>query len=195
MSLSDAEIVARVQRGDRKAFLDLFDRYYSRVERFAGRHLRNAEAARDIASETFLRAYGNIDYLRLGEMSYLGYLLRICRRLILAESTQRLIAAQRASERNQERRKTLVDRHELSAGRLQEKRPLDIRDALECLPMEDQEVLHLAFERDLSRRDIAFILDAPSVVAVSRHLYRALQGLKAMIDPQNDFAELYGTEK
>ncbi len=83
MELCDSELVARVQQGERELFLLLFERYYSRLECYARRYLKNAEEARDIASETFLRAYRNVDSFRLGErISYLGYLFLICRRLI-----------------------------------------------------------------------------------------------------------------
>ena len=85
MTQTDDEILRRVQGGDREAFLALFDRYYSRVEGYARRRMQNPEAARDIASETFLRAYRTVDSFRLGEISYAGYLFLICRRLMLTE--------------------------------------------------------------------------------------------------------------
>src|SRR5262249_49139639 len=75
MDLSDDEILRRVQRGERTEYLEIFDRYYARIEGYAQHQLRNAETARDIASETFLRAYRHVDSFRIGEqMSYLGYL-------------------------------------------------------------------------------------------------------------------------
>src|SRR3954447_18579988 len=89
MRLSDEEIIQRVQNGDRAAYLDLFDRYYVRIERYARRQVPNAETARDLASETFLRAYRNVDSFRSGgEGTYLGYLLMICRRLGYTEQAR-----------------------------------------------------------------------------------------------------------
>src|SRR5437588_8601583 len=88
MTPTDEEILRRVQGGDREAFIALFDRYYSRVEGYARRQMQNPEAARDIASETFLRAYRTVDSFRLGEISYAGYLFLICRRLMLTERSR-----------------------------------------------------------------------------------------------------------
>ena len=93
MTQTDEEILRRVQGGDREAFLVLFDRYHDRVEGYARRQLHNLEAARDIASETFLRAYRTVDSFRLGEISYVGYLFLICRRL----NSNRAIANRRRS--------------------------------------------------------------------------------------------------
>src|SRR5579871_2892649 len=89
LSLSDNEILDRVQQGERDAYAALFQRYYPRVEGYARRHLHNVEAARDVASETFLRAYRNVDRFRAGErITYFGYLLMICHRLILSEQAR-----------------------------------------------------------------------------------------------------------
>src|SRR5438874_11678437 len=88
MTPTDEEILRRVQNGDRDAFLMLFDRYHGRVESYARRQMQNPEAARDIASETFLRAFRTVDSFRLGEISYVGYLFLICRRLMLTERSR-----------------------------------------------------------------------------------------------------------
>src|SRR5216684_3542301 len=103
MHVSDEEIIQRVQRGEREEYFVLFDRYYARVESYARRQLHHAEAARDIASETFLRAFRSVDSFRTGGISYLGYLLMICRRLILTEQTrQRIVSIHSIEEREEE---------------------------------------------------------------------------------------------
>src|SRR5438874_2461769 len=89
---TDLEILRRVQQGDRSAYMLLFDRYYARIERYAGRLLQDSEAARDAASETFLRAYRSVDGFRTGEIGYAAYLFLICRRLVIIDRS-RLMAS------------------------------------------------------------------------------------------------------
>lgn len=188
MTLTDEEILRRVQTGDREAYITLFDRYYARVEGYARRQTQNAEAARDFASETFLRAYRTVDGFRIGEISYLGYLLMICRRLILTEQTRFRIAPTRSLEENAEELEQTADTATLPLEfLLSEERSAMMQRALECLPAADREIIHLAFERELSRRDIGDILGKPSVTAVTSHLHRAVQKLKVIIVQQGYF--------
>jgi RNA polymerase sigma-70 factor (ECF subfamily) len=191
MVFSDDEILRRVQRGERSEYLKLFDRYYARVENYARRRLQNAEAARDIASETFLRAYRSVDGFRIGEsISYFGYLLLICRRLIAAERVRAGTRMTRSLEENVHEFEKLADSASLPIDRLLEsERRAKLQDALDRLPADDREIIHLAFERDLSRRDIGTILGKPSVSAVTSHLYRAMQKLKAIVIEQGYFTE------
>src|SRR5438477_11220942 len=149
MHASDEEVIQRVQQGERDAYLVLFDRYYARVERYARRQLHHAEAARDIASETFLRAYRSVDSFRIGGISYLGYLLLICRRLILTEQTRQRLAPIHSLD---ERREDILpaDSADLPLDiLLAEERGTMLQQALMQLSAEDREMLRLAFERDL----------------------------------------------
>ena len=188
MTQTDEEILRRVQSGDREAYLVVFDRYYSRVESYARRQMQNPEAARDIASETFLRAYRTVDSFRIGEISYAGYLFLICRRLILTERSRCGGAHFRSLDEHTEEIKAIPDGLALPLDLLlSAERCTMLRDALDRLPVADREIIHLAFERDLSRRDIAEILAKPSVSAVTSHLHRAVQKLKAIIVEQGYF--------
>jgi RNA polymerase sigma-70 factor (ECF subfamily) len=188
MTQSDEEILKRVHNGDREAFQLLFDRYYGRVENYARRQMQNPEAARDVASETFLRAYRSVDSFRIGEISYSGYLFLICRRLMLTEQTRNSGIIFRSLDDTVEEVEALHDSGALPLEMLlTAERGLMLRSALDKLPAADREIIHLAFERDLSRRDIGEILSKPSVSAVTSHLHRAIQKLKAIIIEQGYF--------
>jgi RNA polymerase sigma-70 factor (ECF subfamily) len=189
MTQSDEEILRRVQSGDREAFLLLFDRYYSRVESYDRRQMRDAEAARDIASETFLRAYRTVDGFRIGEISYTGYLFLICRRLMVTEQTRHGRLVSRSLDESADELDMLPDGAALPLDLLlSAERGTMLRSALDQLSAPDREIIHLAFERDLSRREIADILSKPSVSAVTSHLHRAMQKLKVIVADQGYFA-------
>jgi len=188
MTQTDEEILRRVQGGDREAFLLLFDRYYGRVEGYARRQMQNPEVARDIASETFLRAYRTVDSFRINEISYIGYLFMICRRLTLTERSRYGGVPVRSLDENADELEAIPDGDDLPVDLLlSAERSTMLRDALEKLPAADREIIHLAFERELSRRDIGEILCKPSVSAVTSHLHRAMRKLKAIIIEQGYF--------
>ena len=187
MTQTDEEILKRVQSGDRQAYLLLFDRYYKRVESYARRQMQHPEAAQDIASETFLRAYRTVDAFRIGEISYAGYLFLICRRLMATEQGRHSLVW-RSLDETAEEADSIPDGSALPIELLlSAERGAMLRDALDRLPASDREIIGLAFEQDLSRRDIAEILAKPSVSAVTSHLHRAVQKLKAIILEQGYF--------
>ena len=190
MHQTDDEILGAVQQGERSKYITLFDRHYSRVENYARRQLQNAEAARDVASETFLRAYRNVDSFRIGDnVSYIAYLLMICHRLTLTELARRRATPVSSLEDHAIVVDRLADRGASPVDRLLEGERRDmLRVALNSLPSDDREIIHLAYERDLSRQDIVSILGKPSVSAVTSHLYRAMQKLKAVMVKQGYFA-------
>lgn len=188
MDVFDREIIKQVQQGEREKYLEIFDRYYARVERYARSQLRHTETARDIASETFLRAYRHVDKFRMEEnITYLGYLLMICRRLIMTErSRQRAAPIHQAIDA--EEVENIADDSAMPLSHLLNgERIAMLQDALSQLPADDREIIHLAFERDLSRQDIMYVMDKPSVSAVTSHLYRAMQKLKAIVAQQGYF--------
>ncbi len=186
-SLTDNEILARVQHGERDAYSALFQRYYARVEGYARRHLHNAETARDIASETFLRAYRNVDRFRIGEkITYFGYLLMICHRLILSAQARHATAL--ARQRLLHSPGILPGPAELPLDRvLAQEKALVVRSALEGLSADDREIIRLAYEQGLSRREIATVMGKPSVTAVTSHLYRAVRKMKTALEQQGYF--------
>ena len=193
MQLSDDEILRRVQQGARAEFVQIFDRHYARIERYALRQLRDAEAARDVASETFLRAYRSVDSFRVGEqIAYLGFLFLICRRLILTErrksQTSPITIASRADATAARQEQNAPDTAPLPLTQLlnAERRAM-LREALDCIAHDDREIILLAFERDLSRQDIAQVLNKPTVSAVTSHLHRAMQKLKTALLRQGYF--------
>jgi RNA polymerase sigma-70 factor (ECF subfamily) len=194
---SDDRIIERVQQGDRAAYLKLFDLYYPRVERYARWQLQDTETARDVASETFLRAYRHIGGYEVGRNSaYLPYLLQICRRLIFAEQDRLHSRPTYSLDDTAGEIDTLTDEHEVPLlYLLEEERRAMIQNALDGLSADDREIIHLAFERDLSRKDIATIMGKPSVTAVTSHLYRALQKLKVIVLQQGYFVAPYRVER
>lgn len=64
MPHTDEQIVRLVREGDRDAYGLLVDRYQRRLTAAAHHLLADADAARDVAQETFIEAYRHLDQLR-----------------------------------------------------------------------------------------------------------------------------------
>lgn len=71
-SLSDAELVRRVRSGKAGAYKVLVGRYQGHVYGLAYSIVGNWADAQDLAQETFIRAYTNLDQLREGGSSRRG---------------------------------------------------------------------------------------------------------------------------
>src|SRR6478752_9107365 len=72
----DHELVARVQRGDSKAFDLLVRKYQHRIVALIGRYVSDWSECQDVAQETFLRAYRAIGSFR-GDAQFYTWLHRI----------------------------------------------------------------------------------------------------------------------
>jgi RNA polymerase sigma-70 factor (ECF subfamily) len=73
------ELVERAQNKDRDAFGRLFDLYYDKVLNYVFRRVLNTEYAKDITSNTFLKALKNLDQFewRNGPFSFSGWIFKI----------------------------------------------------------------------------------------------------------------------
>jgi len=73
---SDSELVRDSQRGDREAFRNLVERYQRKIVAVAMGMVQNQDDALEIAQETFIKAYQNLDKFK-GESSFYTWLYRI----------------------------------------------------------------------------------------------------------------------
>lgn len=73
---SDAQLVVRVQQGDRRAFDVLFLKYRHRIYSLASRFVRDPDEVQDVVQEAFIRAYRALGSFR-GESAFYTWLYRI----------------------------------------------------------------------------------------------------------------------
>ena len=73
---SDIELVARVQRGDKRAFDLLVVRYQHRIVKLVSRYVREPSDAFDVAQEAFIKAYRALPNFR-GDSAFYTWLYRI----------------------------------------------------------------------------------------------------------------------
>lgn len=81
---TDADLMARVRKGDRDAFADLADRHQDAVVNYLTRLTSDRDRAEDLAQETFLRLFRFAEDYR--EQGYLrAYLYRIATNLVRSQ--------------------------------------------------------------------------------------------------------------
>lgn len=73
------ELVSRAQEKDKEAFGRLFDLHYDKVLNYAFRRTLDAECAKDITSNVFLKVLSNLDRFewRSGPFSFTAWIFRI----------------------------------------------------------------------------------------------------------------------
>lgn len=174
----DDELVTRTLDGDVGAFNDLVTRWEGPLYKFVYRYLGDAEEARDICQEAFIRAYSNLDGFR-GNAKFSSWLyqiaLNLCRSQFRRQKSRPMVSLE---EKEQERHLRLVpDGNKLpEESAISNERARAVRSALEKLPEAQRTVIILKQYHGLKFREIAEILDAPESTVKSR-LYHGLDSL------------------
>ena len=159
---------------------DLYQRYYRPVVAFFVRRGFSLEESRDLAQETFLRVFKNMDSFR-GESAVETWLFQIAGNLY--KNTLRSLQTQKrdAQEVSLESSETAV---ELGAREsdalnaiLSEERSQRLHEALEELPPQMRQAVFLRVGGDLKYREIADVMHI-TIETVKAHLYQARQKLR-----------------
>jgi len=167
---TDAELAEAFRDGDDRAFAILFDRYRRPLYLFALKMLGEADAARDLVQDVFLRIWERRGQLNRPE-SFRSWLFAVARNRCL-------------SHLRQSRGQVALDEAPESALAVEpgpDTREVEqdvalLRRALARLTVEHREVLVLREYQELSYREIAAITEATESAVKSR-LFKARQAL------------------
>ena len=175
---TDNQLVARTLGGDVAAFNDLVVRWEPSLYRFVVRYLGDAEEARDVCQEAFMRAYTNLDRFR-GQAKFSSWLYQIalnqCRTRFRRKKTRPTVSL---DEDEQQSHLQLVpaagDAPETAA--IKSQHATTLQAALSDLPEEQRTAIILKEYHGLKFREIAEILETPAGTIKSR-LYHGLESL------------------
>ena len=156
---------------DPTSFTDLYRRYAQDVFRFAFWLSGNADDAKDIVAETFVRVWTSEQPIR--ELSVKAYLFTIARRLYLQQ------------RRRTSRHSSLTDEH---AGvsrdterSLEDRSELDnVLRAMAALPEQDRTILIMRAAEELTHEEIAAATGL-SLAAVKVRIFRARARLSTFL--------------
>ena len=185
--LSDRALLNNYLSGDRSAISELIERHSQRVRNYIGMMVKDDDIADDIFQETLIKAVRVIDegrYVDTGK--FLSWVLRIAHNRVLdyfrrekaskqvneSEAGYDLIGTMRFSEPTAE--------DELVQGEVEQ----TVRNLIEQLPEEQQEVVRLRYYSKLSFQEIAEQTEVSINTALGRMRY-ALINLRRLIKENN----------
>jgi len=172
------DVIERARAGDRAAFAELYDQYVDSVYRYLLYRLREPSDAEDLTSEVFTRAFANIHRYRWQGKSFLAWLYTIARNAVTdrrrrERPTVDLDTAYGVAEEGPTAHDRAVLGEQVGA----------LRGAVQHLTAEQQQVLSLRFEQNLSSRDVARML-GKNEGAIRALQFRALGRLRKILRDQ-----------
>lgn len=180
---SDEALCRRVAQRDDRAFDLLVERYQRRAYRLAWSILRDAEEARDLSQEAFLRLYEAAATFR-GTARFSTWFYRILVNLCLdARRRRRWWQIPSAPvEREDGTVESIVEQHAGPSddpvdGLARERMTAQLWAAVEQLSPQQRAALVLQIQEELPTPEIAAVLKC-SEATVRVHLHRALQALR-----------------
>jgi RNA polymerase sigma-70 factor (ECF subfamily) len=183
MASSDEELVARSMGGDLDSFNQLVLRWERPIYALAYRVIGREEDARDVAQETFLRAFRALAGFK-GQAKFSSWLYRITlnlcrdwirreRRAPVSQAPEGVDLIELASEAEpSESIEDLVTRRELGRA---------VARAMAMLPEEQRTAIVLKEYHGLTFQEIADLLDCP-LSTVKTRLYQGLSVLRKQLE-------------
>jgi RNA polymerase sigma-70 factor, ECF subfamily len=186
-SITDTELVARVQRGDRTAFDLLVLKYQHRIVKLVGRYVREPADALDITQDAFIKAYRALPNFR-GESAFYTWLYRIA----INTAKNHLVAATRRPNdvdlgSNEDGEQFEIEEMQATLETperllLTEEIRLTVIDAIDKLPEDLRTAIMLREIDGLSYEEIATAMDCP-IGTVRSRIFRAREAVDLRLKP------------
>ena len=193
----DAPLVARVQRGDQRAFEMLVIKYRRRIERLIARMVRDSNLVEDIAQETFIRAYKALPKFR-GESAFYTWLYRIAvntaKKSLMQLKRDPLVSESSMSSDGDEDDGPSRVENELTDGETPESvlasRQIaeTVNRAIEALSEDLRQAITLREIEGMSYEDIAELMQCP-IGTVRSRIFRAREAIAQRLKPLLDTRE------
>lgn len=184
---ADAELVLRVQRGDKKAFELLVVKYQRKILRLLSRLIRDQGEVEDVAQEAFIKAYRALPQFR-GDSAFYTWLYRIA----VNTAKNHLVASGRrpsspTSYENEDgetfdETDNLRDINTPEAALASREIADAVNQAIDALPEELRTAIMLREIEGLSYEDIAQSMDCP-IGTVRSRIFRAREAIATRLRP------------
>ena len=192
-SSEERRLIDHCKAHDLDAFDELVRIYQRRIYNFALRLSGATDDAEDIAQETFIRVYNNIQNFR-GDANFSTWVFRIAHNVFLDMRKKARAHPQASLEEEieleeSEVRRQVEDPHPLP-GQVAETHELNsvLQEAINSLPDYQKEMMVLYHAQNKSYEEIAAIMNLP-IGTVKSRLNRARIALKSKLESQRELFE------
>src|SRR5512145_1629503 len=184
----DRQLVERAQRGDKRAFELLVEKYQRKLARLLSRFIRDPAEVEDVSQEAFIKAYRALPSFR-GDSAFYTWLYRIgintAKNYLVSQGRR----APTSTEYDAEEAEGFEDASQLRDINTPESLLLSkqigqtVNAAMEALPEELRTAIVLREIDGLSYEEIAGIMDCP-IGTVRSRIFRAREAVAAKLRPQ-----------
>lgn len=189
----DRQLVERAQRGDKRAFELLVEKYQRKLARLLSRFIRDPAEVEDVTQEAFIKAYRALPAFR-GDSAFYTWLYRIgintAKNYLMAMGrrapTSTEIEAEEAEgfEEGEQLRDINTPESLLLSNEIAE----TVNSTIEALPEELRTAIQMREIEGMSYEDIAKAMDCP-IGTVRSRIFRAREAIAEQLRP------LLGTRK
>jgi len=189
----DRQLVARAQRGDKRAFELLVEKYQRKLARLLSRFIRDPAEVEDVAQEAFIKAYRALPAFR-GDSAFYTWLYRIgintAKNYLMAMGrrapTSTEVEADEAEgfEEGEQLRDINTPESVLLSNEIAE----TVNSTIEKLPEELRTAIQMREIEGMSYEDIAKAMNCP-IGTVRSRIFRAREAIAEQLRP------LLGTRK
>ena len=172
-SSEEQSLLQRLQQNDRSAMKELFDTYYARLCRVSYRIVQDAEEAKDVVQEVFVKLWKNRETLQV-HTSLFAYLSRA----VVNTSLNWLEKQKKFTSTTLDQAEILqVPFNSLEQGQAAEELAHLAEKAVQKLPPRTKAVFILIRHEEMSYKEVAEALEI-SVKAVEKEMMKALRLLR-----------------
>ncbi|MFM2319565.1 MAG: polymerase sigma factor RpoE [Pseudomonadota bacterium] len=185
-SLTDLELVQRVQAGDKKSFDVLVLKYQHKVINLVMRYMHDPDTAQDVAQEAFIKAYRGLKNFR-GESAFYTWLYRIA----INTAKNHLVSQGRRAPTNDidadeaeqfEGESALKEYGTPENEMLRDEIQTMVSQAIDALPDDLRTAIVLRELEGMSYEEIAEAMDCP-IGTVRSRIFRARESIDKVLQP------------
>jgi RNA polymerase sigma-70 factor (ECF subfamily) len=189
----DRQLVARAQRGDKRAFELLVEKYQRKLARLLSRFIRDPAEVEDVTQEAFIKAYRALPAFR-GDSAFYTWLYRIgintAKNYLMAMGRRAPTSTEIEAEEAEgfDEGEQLRDINTPESVLLSNEIAQTVNATIEGLPEELRRAIQMREIEGMSYEDIAQAMDCP-IGTVRSRIFRAREAIAEQLRP------LLGTSK
>jgi RNA polymerase sigma-70 factor (ECF subfamily) len=186
----DRQLVERAQRGDKRAFELLVEKYQRKLARLLSRFIRDPAEVEDVTQEAFIKAYRALPAFR-GDSAFYTWLYRIgintAKNYLMAMGRRAPTSTEVEAEEAEgfEEGEQLRDINTPESVLLSNEIAETVNSTIEALPEELRTAIQLREIEGMSYEDIAQVMNCP-IGTVRSRIFRAREAIAEQLRPLLD---------